>query len=298
MVKEQLPTEKTVLRERREALLHRNSNKYRIMAGVLDWMPQGLRLSYYGGRWVDDVVDGDELLPLGFETVDSWLDSLIGQIKVQGTSEQQIIKEPSAAFLIQQAVRHLLPLENREMGDDVKQEFVSFLEAMQWEYHRRINQAVLSEEEILHSYWEAFSHAQNITLMALRAKTRVPSKYPPIDQLLEMTPKELPLVLPIILGKAYSVNDLEVDLASGICNIPDLLLERSGLSFPNLIANPSQARKNPAINEWALNDLRISKQLATKLRQKRLDLPTKAMVEFLTAGIAGRQPTRLDLEGY
>ncbi|MCG2692429.1 hypothetical protein L6272_06460, partial [Microgenomates group bacterium] len=81
-------------------------------------------------------------------------------------------------------------------------------------------------------------------------------------------------------------------------NIPDLLLERSGLSFPNLIANPSQARKNPAINEWVLNALRISKQLATKLRQKRLDLPTKAMVEFLTAGIAGRQPTRLDLEGY
>lgn len=289
MVKEQLPTEKTVLRERREALVQQNSHKYGIMASVLDWMPRGLKLGYYGGRWVDNVADGDESLPPGYETVESWLESLIGQIKVQGTSEQQIIKEPSAAFLIQRAVSYLQPLEKKELGDNVKQEFINFLQAMRWEYHRRINQEVLSEEEILHSYWEGFSHAQNITLIALRAKTRIPSNYPPIDQLLEMTPNELPLVLPIILGKAYAISDLEPELGKGICNIPDLILERSGLSFPNLIANPSQARKNPVINEWALNDLRISKQLATKLRQKKFDLPTKAMVEFLTAGIAGNR---------
>lgn len=289
MIKERLASEKKVLGQRREALLQQNNHKYRIMASVLDWLPQGLKLGYYGGRWVDNVVDGDESLPDGFTTVDSWLDSLIGQIKVQGTSKQQIIKEPSAAFLIQQAVRHLLPLENREMGDDVRREFVSFLEAMRWEHHRRINQLVLSEEEILHSYWEGFSHAQNITLISLRAKARISSDCPSIDQMLKMSPDELPLVLPIILGKAYAIRDLGPELEKGICNIPDLILERSGLSFPSLIANPSQARKNPVITEWALNDLRISKQLATKLRQKRLDLPTKAMVEFLTAGIAGNR---------
>jgi len=277
--------EAAAIEERRLALRERG-NKYLIMTFVLKELSPhfpGLELAYYGGRDVDDVVDGDKPLPKGFETVDSWIDDLVSHIDTTGTSKQEIIMEPNTAFVFQQAVNYLQPLENEEKGDSVKRECIGFLEAMRLEYHRRIDQTVLTEEEILQGYWQGFGHAQNITLIAIGSKTRIPSDCLPVDKLLQMPVNELPLVLPIILGKTYAIKDLGADLERGICNIPKSVLEESGLTLSGLMRDPSKALSNQTVKNWAEDELNISRQLARKLRQKKLDLPAKLMVEFLTA---------------
>ena len=271
--------------EQRLALRERG-NKYRIMIFVLKELSPhfpGLELGYYGGRDVDDVVDGDKPLPKGFETVDSWIDDLAGHIDTMGTSKQKIITEPNTAFVFQQAINYLQPLENEGKGDSVKRECIGFLEAMRLEYHRRIGQTVLTGEEILQGYWQGFGHAQNITLIALKSKIRIPPDCPPVDKLLQMPVNELPLVLPIILGKTYAIKDLEADLERGICNIPKSVLEESGLTLSMLMRNPSKALNNQTIKNWAEGELNVSRQLARKLRLKKLDMPAKLMVGFLTA---------------
>lgn len=280
MIKE-LPVHRELVHLREEILLERSS-KYSVMTKVLRLMPLGLQLGYYFGRWVDDVVDGDEAIPADFESVDAWLDQLTP------VNDRKIYESP-AAYMLQGAVNLLEPLENKELGDNVRHEFGEFIEAMRWEYHRQTLGLTLSETEINYSYWEGFSHAQNITLIALKSKTRVPATYPPLHRLLEMEPNDLPLVLPLILGKAYAIKDLEIDLAKGIFNIPRPVIKQSGLTPDNLMMNPASAQTNPAIRDWADQELSVSRQLTVKLRHKKLDLPTRGVVEFLTAGIAGNR---------
>ena len=89
------------------------------MTTALRLMPQGLQLGYYFGRWVDDVVDGDEAVPNGFTAVDSWLDHL------EEPDSQPVCDSP-AFFLLQEAIDHLEPLENKSLGDNVRQEFAGF----------------------------------------------------------------------------------------------------------------------------------------------------------------------------
>lgn len=277
--------EEVAIDERRLALRERG-NKYQIMTFVLKELSPlfpGLELAYYGGRDVDDVVDGDRPLPTGFETVDSWIDDLVSHVDTMETNKQKTITELNTAFVFQQAISHLEPLENKEKGDSIKRECIGFLEAMRLEYHRRVGQTVLTEEEILKGYWQGFSHAQNITLIAIRSKTRIPPDCLPVDKLLQMPVNELPLVLPIILGKTYTIKDLEADLERGICNIPKSVLEESGLTLSILMKDPSKALNNQKVKNWAADELNISRQLARKLKQKKLDLPAKLMVEFLTA---------------
>jgi len=283
MGREQL--EKTMISWRREMLLDKDRKKYGAMTFALNFVPKGLELGYYAGRWIDEVVDGDEILPGNYSSVDHLLDETINQIETMGMNKFLSIKEPGPGFLFQQAIIYLQPLENKALGDDVKQEFIGFIEAMRWEYHRRVNRFVLSEDELLQSYWRGFSHAQNITLIALRAKERVPQFCPPVEELLVMPSSKLPLILPIVLGKAYAIRDFSEDWKEGIYPVPRHELIRAGFDPKQLPKDPNAVLTNPVIREWRKSDSEIAWKLSRKLRQKTVDLPTWGLIRFLTAGI-------------
>ena len=277
--------ENDLLIRRQNMLLERDYQKYRYMVFTLNLVHPGLKCAYFAGRWLDDVVDGDENLPFGFNSVDEWINQIENHVLAYGTEKQTMLLTQNTAFLFQRAIQHLQPLEKKTQGGNVQTEFAEFLEAMRSEYHRRINPVPLAEDEIVKRYWDCFSHAQNITLIALKAKERIPSTFPTIKEMLEMSPHELPLILPIILGKDYAVHDLKEELAKGICNIPDKVLAESGIEILDLINNPNITDTNKIIQSWMKEELQVSSLLVKKLRRKKMDFRSKLLVRFLTTGI-------------
>ena len=277
--------ENELLDKRQGMLLERDYQKYRIMVISMNLVHPGLKCAYFAGRWVDDIADGDENLPPGFNSVDEWIDQMKNHVLTYGTENQTILLGQNAAFLFQRAIQHVQPYEKKAQGDNVQTEFAEFLEAMRSEYHRRITPVPLAEDEIVKRYWDCFSHAQNITLIALKAKERIPPTFPPVKEMLVMSPDELPLILPIILGKAYAVYDLKEELVKGICNIPDTVLAESGIDILALINNPSITDTNEIIQSWIKEELQVSSLLVKKLRRKKMDFRSKLLVRFLTTGI-------------
>jgi hypothetical protein len=279
MTKEQPAAENWLLNRRQETVLGLDKKKFQLMYAVNKLMPLGYRLAYEGGRWVDNVVDGDEPLPPGFSSVDTWLDGLLFP-----TNDQT-----SAAFLFQQATEYLKPLENKALGDDVSREFTLFIESMRQEYERREHPQILSNTEILDRHWQTFCHAQNITLISLQSKERLPHQRPSLDYLLGADPNEMPLPLPLILGKKYSVRDLKTDLDKHIFNFDQWTCAASCLSPEEIMYQPDKVMNNSVIQKWGKEELNLSRRLALKANQKRLDLPTGALVTFLTADIVFRR---------
>lgn len=183
---------------------------------------------------------------------------------------QGVQKDTTFEYLFKIAYERLVPLQKH--GDNIKDLYDKFLDAMIVENLRRLNREVKTEEELLDLNWESFSHVQNIALIALKSSARV-TKKPGLS------------ALPELLGRGYSIRDLKEDLADNVCNIPRKVLEQSKLSFQQLSANPELIDHNERLQLWIGEEIRKCKDLIQILDAEKLDLTGKLLVKALTSGL-------------
>jgi len=226
-----------------------------------------LEPAYYTGRIPDDIADGHRPLPEGFENYQDW----INHLKICLDSDfRDISIDYTFEYLFKKAYERLLPLQKH--GDDVKDEYNKFFDAMVVENSRRVNREIKTEEELLALNWESFSHVQNIAFIAIKSSARV-------------TKKSGLSALPELLGRGYSIRDLKKDLADNVCNIPKEVLEQSGLSFQQLSENPELVDTNEILQLWMSEEIKKCKQLIKILDKEKLDLTGKLLVKALTSSL-------------
>jgi len=123
--------------------------------------------AYWWGRATDDMADGDYPLPDGINSFKQYIEVSKGNIK---DGCKQVRKGFTIDFLLKQALQKLERVQTNR--DNVREDLSLFLDAMLVEHSRRVNYAVLSQEELEQLYDQSFGHAHNIMLIALRSKTR------------------------------------------------------------------------------------------------------------------------------
>lgn len=222
----------------------------------------GLEVSYHFGRAVDDVVDGDAELPSGFTSVPEWLQFLRGHIDEGG---RNIPKGLTVEFLLKRTLRRMQPYDGRRFG--IQSELRSFLGAMEREYDRRVNRKVLNREELSLLYRDAFGPPHTITLEAVGSRT-IAQDIPELAQ---------------AQGRLFAIADLKEDLARGIINIPQEVLELASLRSEELVENPGRI-KHRLVGEWIESEISDCAQLIQTLREKKLDWRGRAYVSYLLKG--------------
>lgn len=257
------------------SLFHRDPNKYGSIAlgldalKIFDWREHSSPLPalYCAGRAVDDVADGQRKLPKQFSSFSEWV---IHLKKIVETGGAEVPKGRSVDFLLKRALYRLEPFQ--EEGDDIKQEFYRFFDAMEVEHNRRINQTVLTKAELKTLNINSFSHVFNLTLIAIGSWVRA-------TDIPEMPP---------LLGQSYAIRDLETDVSLGICNIPKEILESSGVSFPELREDITPTHTNQGIQAWIAEEVEECKRLITLLDTRKLDLPGKLFVKVFSGSVRDR----------
>ncbi len=179
-----------------------------------------LRASYLPIRKVDDALDGDApkiLNPLLYVT----------ELRENITRNQ--LNKSSEERLLQYA---LDSLESKaKPNDNPREDFISAIDAIIFDYDRSSKRKVLSTYEIEQYYRNAFDPVMNITLMAIDSSLRS---------------RDIP-VLSYGQGRVYSARDFRKDWIRGIINIPGEIISSSGLTS---LSPVEEAIINPTIIDW------------------------------------------------
>lgn len=274
-----------ILAEERDRLTNNSPGKYATLATglritstfnplarLVSWkFPEGIfpafEPAYYVGRVVDDIADGDRELPEGYEGFQDWINHLKHCLE---TNFQAVPKDFSFEFLFKRAIQRLEPLQRP--GDNVREEYLKFLDAMVMENQRRVNAEVKTEQQLAEINWESFSHVQDIAFIAVKSSVRI-------------TQKSGLAKLPDLLGRGYAIRDLQAELGKNICNIPKEVLDKSGLSFQQLSQNPQLVDGNSVLQSWINSEIQECRKIIEELNQVKLDIPAKFLVKILTKGI-------------
>jgi hypothetical protein len=217
-----------------------------------------LEVSYHWGRAVDDVVDGDMPLPNKNIPVGDWIEEL-KELAKNGASSV-----PKGITIEYMQKRALVRLEEMHSGVDIRGEMVKFLDAMKWEYERRVNRIVLTKNELEILNRNSFGPPHTITLVAVRSKARGED----IDELGQ------------IQGRIQALRDMHTELAHGICNIPQEVLDKCGITFRELEENPSLFDSNIFFQVWKQKEIEECFVLIDRIRTKKLDKPVQLYVRY------------------
>ncbi len=184
-----------------------------------------IRDSYFFMRHIDDVLDGDDL------TVKN-PDTYVGKIRqdlLDGVLDQSVSVE-ALAF------KSIRKLEQKKTvdTDNPRRFFVKGIDGMFIDFNRMKNRQVVDANTLKEGFIDAFSPHFDISLMAVESKLRSGD----IKTFLYAQ------------GFAYSIQDLKIDWERGLFNIPEEVLNQSGLSNE---ATFSEVVTNSIVNEW-IND--------------------------------------------
>lgn len=251
--------EKLIIENQSIRMNHRAPGKYGPILFVVSLNPD-LEVLYHFGRMVDDQIDGDTDLPMGFDNPYQLLDHL-GEV---ATGSIPIEKSFSVDFLLKRSIDIL----QRRSGDNDNVEGVvkDFLNGMRLEYMTREKGIILSEIELAQLYKFAFEPAEDISMICLGTHMRSRN----IPELAQAQ------------GRSYSLNDLRVDIKNNIFRMPKEVIADSGLSNEELKNNPLLVDKSPKILAWIKRERMECVELKKRLLERDLDLKTRLLCNFLT----------------
>lgn len=156
---------------------------------------QWIRLSYFRGRAIDDIIDWDAELPATYKDIPEFIQAVAEDI-VQNRRQESLTTIGKAVIkMIESYKKH---------GKDIQPHILDFLDAMIIEYNRRTLKQLLTEEQLINLHDKSFRSAHDIFLYALWSKNNA---------------KDI-VELPQILWQLYWIKDLHNDLSKNICNIP------------------------------------------------------------------------------
>lgn len=214
---------------------------------LLPRVSQWIRLSYFFGRYIDDIVDGDELPPAQYKNN---IKKYIKNIKTWKENTEIISK-----------VMNKIIQTYQTFSPDIKNYLHDFLDAMVDEHDRRLNKAAMSKKELIKLHDKSFRWAHEIYLCALWSQQRA-------KNIAE---------LPQILWRIYAIKDLKDDIKNGIYNIPSEYIKQETYQKKNTkeIIGSSEVKKRI---EDTLQEQSINIQ---QLRNKKLDNGAKRICEWL-----------------
>lgn len=235
--------------------------------------------SYMLGRAIDDMSDGDlDPKVFGYDNFPAYANTAKEQIKSNSVG---VTKGFTLDFLLKYTLEKLE--KKQKSTDNVRQDWVLFLDAMMIEYERRINPKALTKKELKTVYDDSFSHTHNIMLISLHSNTR----FKDIEEIAQLQ------------GRIFALCDLKSELSKSICNIPKEVLEEAHLDPSALMENPNLIDNNEVITRWAKEELDLGKKLFDNLKQKipKLDFTAKAYFYFLMKGVE-MGIKRVEKEGF
>ncbi len=175
--------------------------------------------AYMLGRATDDMADGDlDPKVFGYENFPEYVKAAKGQIRNRNA---EVKRDFTLDFLLKYTLENLE--RDQKPGDDVRQDWDMFLDAMLVEYDRRVNHKILTKAELKTIDDNSFSYAHNIMLIALRSKTR----FKDIEEIAQLQ------------GKIFALADLKSELALFTCKIPKEILEEAQIDGEELMNNPN-----------------------------------------------------------
>lgn len=198
------------------------------------------RASYLFVRHIDDLLDeskqSDEKLP--------YVLTLRNEIVSNTFTEN-----PKISTLVQYSLNILERKARPE--DNPRQDFVSVIDAMIFDYKRAGDRRVLSKQELENYYHDTFFPLVNLALIGLESQFRA---------------NDIP-ALSYGQGRVFSVRDLEEDWQRGVINIPKETLDEAQLTQHSSI---EEVNRNPIITDWLRSELSESKPqlLAVKAKLK------------------------------
>ena len=226
------------------------------LSGVNLELGKVARSSYFFIRHLDDLLDG--------EMEGSGITDPLGY--AEDLKDQVVRRRFRAIPRIGRLAAHALPILERRgrPDDDPTADFVQVIDALVFDYHRRLERRALTSEELSVYYHDVLDPGVNLLLMGFQSDLRV---------------SDLPTFAPN-LGRLYSIRDVGKDWGLGFINIPGEVLARSG-SDRNMPLE--EVVGNPSIQEWFMRELA---EPTANLQAIRQELPQD---EWLT---------RLALKGF
>ncbi len=211
---------------------------------------QWIKMSYFWWREIDDIVDGDIQIPEWYNNIDEYFTQI--QYDILNTSEKPKTQ-------LWKSAAHILSSYQKYTGRNIYPYLVDFLEGMKTEYYRRINQSILSEQELNTLYDQSFRGSHEIYLAALWSQNN------------SQDLKELPQ----ILWWMYGLKDMQQDLKGWIINIPKEVVEKLDLHISTYI-----------------NSDKIKELLNLDIIKERMDIVVEKQYQNLT--ILKKKYTELD----
>ena len=154
---------------------------------------------------------------------------------------------------------------NAGPDDNPKQDFLTAIDAMVFDYQRSKERRVLSRQELDEYYHDTFFSVVNLTLIGFNSQFRA---------------SDIP-ELSYGQGRVFSVRDLDEDWQRGVINIPKEILWEANLNQYSKIA---EVRSSAIIREWLISELSQSREglIAVKIK---LDQSGEKLTSRLCNGV-------------
>lgn len=183
------------------------------------------RASYFFIRHLDDLLDGEMT-----STSDplAYAENLKDQIARSDYDDSMPLAR-LAKFAIPVLEKRGTPQDNPN-GD-----FLRVIDALVFDYHRRMERGVLTADELGNYYHEVLDPGLNLMLIGFESSIRA-------NDLPDFSPN---------LGRLYSLRDLDKDWTLGFVNIPRNILQNAGVTQ---FSDFSEVNTNPTIEQWKINE--------------------------------------------
>jgi hypothetical protein len=220
---------------------------------MLPRVSQWIRLSYFFGRAIDDIVDGDIPIP-------DWYNDITEYIT---TIKNDILQNNIASNIMISKVCQKIIETYKKYDKDIQKYAIDFFFFFLLEYYRRKDKLILNKEQLINLHDKSFRGAHEIYLCALWSKNRQKD----ISE------------LPQILWRLYGIKDLSEDLSKNICNIPSELW----IGIPEWKTELENMLNNETIQKRVIETIQTQNENIKKLRWRynSLDKSSKIICEWL-----------------
>lgn len=258
-------------------LLARDFKKYYAVAGMayitgVVRIAPAAKPAYFFCRYLDDYADGEKIIDRPTSSFEDFITSLKKTVLHPQKSYSRTID-----LTIIDAIKKLS--KQHVDIEIVQHEFLEFLGSMLFDYRRRTETIILTEEELLKVYDNSFKPILHIALIGLGVDIK--EKYI--------------FLLGRLQGKLYAIQDLHYELSKGIFNIPKEVVASSGMSSKEIIKSPSTFLETKKYKEWENKELIDCRKHAQELRDLTLtEKKSIKMMDLLIKPLEADLNKRLD----
>ncbi|MFH1649694.1 MAG: hypothetical protein ABIA93_04040 [Candidatus Woesearchaeota archaeon] len=230
----------------------------RVIPGAQVGLLPGAFPAYHLCRRIDDISDGDVQLPPEYASYEAMILDL----------KQSMATESYPKTMLGQLLQGTVSEYRTELGRDIRCMLSTFLDAMAFERQRRIEATISTRAQLADLYRNSFGVPQDLAFISACSKIRSAD----VPELAEAQ------------GRIYAIGDLGSELQRGIVFIPREALP-AGISFEYLRDNNCVM---PEVGAWKAEEYVEGRNLLSRLKERKLDLPAKLVVGFLANGLESR----------